>query len=70
MREGGLLSEGLDCNFLLVSQTDSQIHSGKVALAESLFGLEQIVEVELVHKVFELTLPLLDVLRVIAVELH
>ena len=28
------------------------------------------MEVELVHKVFELTLPLLDVLGVIAVELH
>lgn len=69
LREGGLFPEGLYGHLLLVLQIDPEVHGRKVSLPESFFSLEKIMEVELIHNVLELHLPLLNFLRVIAVKL-
>lgn len=70
LRKGGLLSEGFNGYLSLISEADSQIDSGKVTLSESFFSFEQIVKIKLIHKVLKLSLPLLNILGVITVELH
>lgn len=69
LREGGLLPEGLYGHLLLVLQIDPEVHGREVPFAEPFFCLEKIVEVELIHNVLELHLPLLNFLGVIAVKL-
>ena len=69
LRVSGLLPEGLDGDLLLVAETDPQVDSCEVALSQSLLSLEQVVKVVLVHMVFEIYLPLLQLLHVIAKEL-
>jgi hypothetical protein len=52
-----LFGKGFDGDHLVVPQSFSQIHGGKGALANFLFGLEEFVEVALVDFLFELLHP-------------
>lgn len=69
LRKGGLLPESFDCYLLLVLEVDAEVNGSKVSLAQPFFSLKKIVEVELVHNVLQLHLPLLDFFGVIAIKL-
>jgi len=67
--KGCLFTEGLDRHLFLVSQVDAKVDCGEVALPQTLFGLEEFVEVELVHELLEFLLPLLDLFGRVPVKL-
>ena len=67
--KGGLFTKSFYGNSFLIAETDSQINCCKITFAQSFLGFEKIVEIVLVHEVFEFVLPLLDILDVVAEEL-
>ena len=59
LRKSCLLAKGLDGYLLLILEVDPQVDGCKVSLSQPLLRLEQLMEVELVHDIFEFNLPLL-----------
>lgn len=65
----GFFSKCLDCDPFLVLEADSQIDGCEVTLTQSFFCLEQIMKIVLIHEVFTLRLPLVELFGVVAVKL-
>ena len=69
LRISSLFSKGFNCHLFLILKLSPQVDSRKISFTKSFLCFEQLVEVELIHKLSKLYLPFLNLFSILVIKL-